>query len=133
MATSKSENQRASRRRWSLAEKRRIVELTMREGSSIRVIAHEQGVHPTSLSHWKALYRAGKLDARASHVRACVSSATLLPVTIMPARHAQQIANDPGGGPSIVQITFLSGATMRMETGVLDAGVICAVIAQLRR
>jgi transposase-like protein len=47
------------------AEKRRIVQLTLVEGASVVAIAHEHGVHPNSLGQWKALYRAGKLDAPA--------------------------------------------------------------------
>ena len=53
---------KSPRRRHSLSEKRRrIVELALREGSSIDAIAREQGVHPNSLrqvesavSGWKA-------------------------------------------------------------------------------
>ncbi|HEY9084924.1 MAG TPA: transposase [Candidatus Tyrphobacter sp.] len=64
MPGSKAPKQRAPRRRWPIAEKRRIVELTLRDGASIRAVAREQGVHPTSLCHWKVLYRAGKLNAQ---------------------------------------------------------------------
>ncbi|MBC5807711.1 MAG: transposase [Candidatus Eremiobacteraeota bacterium] len=137
MVVSKRAKQRAPRRRWPLCEKRRIVELTLREGASIRAIARERGVHPTSLCHWKALYRAGKLDARlpqAPRAHARASSGTFLPVTITSAVHAPQPARDSGGcDPSIVQITLPSGATLRIEMGVLEAGVVCALVAQLQR
>jgi transposase-like protein len=64
MAARKAPEQRAPRRRWPLAEKRRIVELTLGEGASLLAVAREHGVHPNSLGRWKALYRAGKLDAQ---------------------------------------------------------------------
>lgn len=136
MEGAKTPKQRAPRRRWPLAEKQRIVELTLREGASIREVAREQGVHPTSLSHWRALYRAGTLGAQASaapRARACVSSAMLLPVTITSAAHMPRPAGDSRAGTaSVVQIALPSGATLRIETGVLDAGVVCALIAQLQ-
>ena len=132
MAQSESQNQRAPRRRWPLAEKRRIVELTLREGASLRAIAQEHGVHPTSLCHWKSLYRAGKLNARAPR-GSRISSATLLPVRITPSAHAPRRESDSSMcAPSIVQIVLPSGATLRIETGVLDAAVVCALITQLR-
>jgi len=68
MAATESPEQRTPRRRWPQAEKRRIVELTLRAGASLAAIALEHGVHPTSLNHWKALYRAGKLDAQVKSI-----------------------------------------------------------------
>jgi transposase-like protein len=135
MGESRAQKQRPPRRRWPISEKRRIVELTLREGASTRAIAREQGVHPTSLSHWKALYRSGKLNAQfpqAPRVRARAPRATFLPVTVAPA--VQTLQRDWGlDGPSIVQITLPSGATLRIETGVLDAAIVCGLIAQLQR
>src|SRR6202034_1165029 len=120
MPGSKAPKQRSPRRHWPISEKRRIVDLTLREGTSSRAIAREHGVNPTSLCQWKALYRAGKLDAQPPQARARVraSGATFLPVTIAPEVEAPQ--RDWGiGGPSIVQVTLRSGATLRIETGVL--------------
>src|SRR5664279_6489857 len=63
MAAAKSPSQRAPRRYLPPAEKRRIVELTLVEGASVVGIARESDVNPNSVHRWKALYRAGKLDA----------------------------------------------------------------------
>ena len=65
MAATQSPKQRALRRSWSPAEKRRIVELTLRASVSVLAIAREHGVRPNSLHRWRALYRAGKLNAQA--------------------------------------------------------------------
>jgi transposase-like protein len=51
MAATPAPKQRAPRRSWPSAEKRRIVELTLREGASLLAIAREHGVHPNSLGH----------------------------------------------------------------------------------
>lgn len=135
MTGSKVGKQRVRRRRLPLSEKRRIVELTLGKGASIRAIAREQGVNRNSLYQWQALYRAGKLTVEgALRAPAKAASATFLPVTIAPAARALQPAS--GGrssGLSIVQLTLGSGATLRIEAGALDAGFVCALIAELRR
>ena len=139
MAATESPTQRAPRRRWPPAEKRRIVELTLRAGVSVSAIAREYGVHPTSLNHWKALYRAGKLDAQvksAPRVPGPAASATFVPVNVLPAMRKPQPAtrSDAAAARSgIVQLVLASGATLRIETGALDAALVCALVAELQR
>jgi transposase len=133
MPGSKASNQRP-RRRLPLSEKRRIVELTLHNGASLRSVAREQGVNRNSLYQWQALYRAGKLNAeRAPRTRAVAPRAAFLPVTIAAARRALQPPAAQSSAPSIVQLILASGATLRIETGTLDAGLICALVAELRR
>ena len=62
MAATKAPKERAPHRHWPMAEKRRIVELTLRPGASFVAVAREHGVNPNSLYRWRRLYRAGKLD-----------------------------------------------------------------------
>jgi transposase-like protein len=139
MAATKAPTQRAPRRRWPLAEKRRIVELTLGEGASVLAIAREHGVHPNSLGQWKALYRAGKLDAQvksAPRVHVPAASATFVPVSVVPAvRRPQPAARADAAAcrSGIVQLVLASGATLRIETGALDAALVCALVAELRR
>ena len=136
MASTKVPSPRAPGRRWPLAEKRRIVELTLRAGASIQAIAQEQGIHPTSLSHWRTLYRAGKLDMPpTSPVRDSMARATFLPVSIAPAVREPQPTPRHRGTCSgdVLHLTLVSGATLRIETGALDAGVLCALVAELQR
>lgn len=122
-----------ARRRWPLSEKRRIVELTLREGASIRAIAREHSVHPTSLCHWRARYRAGKLEAQpAQRTRAAASSAMLLPVTLVPATGSAQPPFD-SHARAVIEFTLSSGHMLRIEMGMLDAGFVCALVAQLQR
>ena len=139
MEATESPTHRAPRRRWPPAEKRRIVELTLRAGASALVIAREHGVHPTSLNHWKALYRAGKLDAQvrsAPPVPGPAASAKFLPVNVLPAVRSPEPATRPDAAASrsnIVQLVFATGATLRIETGALDAALVCALVAELQR
>jgi transposase len=139
MSATKEPKARAPRRHWPPAEKRRIVELTLRAGASVLAIAREHGVHPNSLHQWKALYRAGKLDAQvksAPRVPSPAASAKFVPVNVLPAVRRPQPATHPDAAESrssIVQLVLASGATLRIESGALDAALVCALVAELQR
>jgi len=133
MAVSHAPNRRAPHCRLPLSEKRRLVELTLREGASVRAIAREHGINRNSLYQWQALYRAGKLGAHQSgRGGVAAPSATLLPVMLAPeVRRATSGAQ--AGNVNVVQLMLASGATLRIETGALDAELLCALVAQLQR
>ena len=137
MAAAKARQPRAPRHRQPLAEKRRVVELTLGTGASVDAIAREHNVHPNSLYQWRRLYRAGELDAqlkRAVRVAGPLASASFVPVTVVPAVRSLQPSSAVGTAcRSIVQLVLASGATLRIETGALDAGLVCALLAELRR
>lgn len=139
MSGSKVSQPRPPRRQWPSAEKRRIVELTLRAGTSVGAVARKYGVDPTSLSHWRRLYRAGELAesvASPSRTVGPAADATFVPVHIIPdARKldapAHRIAQSCSRG--IVQVVLASGATLRVETDTLDPALVCALVAELRR
>ena len=148
MAAAKSPTQGAPRRHLPPAEKRRIVELTLVEGASVVAIAREHGVHPNSLGQWKALYRAGKLDAPVkpvAHVAGPAANVTFMPVSVVPQmrsaglsrqRAVPQVSARPdesASGSSVVQLVLATGATLRLETRALDAAFVCALVAELQR
>lgn len=136
MAASPAATHCAPRRQWPISEKRRIVELTLVSGVSVRAVGLEQGVHPTSLSHWRTLYRAGELEAQAAARVGSSVPATFLPVKIASTVRAVQQktpryeARASGG---VVELTLPSGASLRLESDELDAAVVCALVAELRR
>jgi len=143
MAATETRNSSDRLRRWSLSEKRRIVELTHRKGASISEIALAHGLHPTSLSHWRSLYRAGKLSDASprAHPSGATVQATLLPVMIS-TRHpgdasVSQAVVDSSAilrthENAVIHVSFSSGATLRIETGSLDVTFVCALLAELR-
>jgi transposase-like protein len=138
-SASQAPNRARSSCRRSIAERRRIVELTFHEGASVSEIAIAHGIHPTSLSHWRSLYCRGELteDSSKNLSPVVAPTAAFLPVDISP-------ESPRAGGPTvahsvvstrernIVQITLSSGATLRMETSTLDAGFVCALLAEVR-
>ncbi len=139
MAATPAPKQRATRRRLSPAEKRRIVELTLVEGASLPAIAREHGVHPNSLGQWKSRYLAGQLDTPhnpAARVRSTVASAMFVPVSVVAeVRRAQSAASCDSAiaRSAVMQLVLASGTTLRIETSALDAAFVCAVVAELQR
>ena len=143
MSESEAPRHAARGRRWPTVEKRRIVELTMRKGASISKIALAHGVHATSLSHWRALYRSGKLTGESPQKHACGSavSAKFLPVTIAaePERNTRSPRATVRSSLSMqmrarhtVYISLPSGVTLSFETGALDVAFIRALLTELR-
>ncbi len=63
------------RKRWSLEEKRRIVDLTLAAGASVARVAQAEGVNANQVFQWRRAYRNGEL-------RSGGSSSALLPVVI---------------------------------------------------
>jgi len=64
------------RRRRSIAEKRRIVELAMQPGASVARVAREHGVNANMVHYWRKLYRQGRLGENKAN------SVHLLPVSV---------------------------------------------------
>ena len=95
------------RRRWSAAEKQRLVTATLEPGASVSAIAREAGVHPGQLYGWR----------RQQRVRQQIGFASV------------QVAAEPAltevAGVGTIEIEFASGARMRI-TGVVDAATLAA-------
>ncbi len=64
-----------TRRLRSKAERRRIVEETLKPGASVSLVARSHDVNTNQLFTWRRQYRAGKLEVEAT-------SGTLLPVRV---------------------------------------------------
>ncbi len=98
-------------------------------------IAREHGVSRNSLYQWQALYRAGKLNAEPTpRTHSAARSVTFLPVAIAAVGHPpRSCAEAPSNALSVVHLTLVSGAALRIETGALDAGLLCALVAELQR
>lgn len=79
------------RKRWSVEEKRRIVELTLLPGASVARVAQAEGVNANQVFLWRRAYRNGEMLP-------ADSTALLLPVMIE--------AEDAGDA----EITLASGA-----------------------
>ena len=99
------------RRRWSAAEKERLVAATLEPGASVSAIAREAGIHPSQLCGWRRQLRA----------RPAIGFA--------PVRIAEGASAVLAGGGAI-EIEFATGARMRVM-GAVDSTTLTAAIAAL--
>jgi transposase len=100
------------RRRWTAAEKQRLVAATLEPGANVSAIAREAGIHPGQLYGWRRQLR-GQLQIGFAPVQ----------ITCTPAA-----AVSPAGG--VIEIELAPGIRMRI-TGVVDGTTLTAAIAAL--
>jgi transposase len=100
------------RRRWSEAEKERLVTATLEPGASVTAIAHEAGIQPGQLYGWR----------RQARAQAAIGFA---PVRIASGPASADLAI--GGA---IEVEFASGARMRI-IGTVDAATLAAAVAAL--
>jgi transposase len=120
----------------TVAEKRRIVELTLQVGASVAKVALAEGVNSHQVFDWRRAYLKGKLEPKGQR------SAALLPVVLSPAEASaatldaavaekssiKPIAAMPGGA---IHIEMSGRVKIRVEGGV-DAALLRAVLESLR-
>jgi transposase len=97
----------AKRRRFSLAEKQRLVAATLKSGASVAAVAREAGIRATQLYGWRLRLRGST------------------PKGFAPVRIAPEVA---AGGT--LEIDFVTGARMRIS-GAVDIAVMAAAVAAL--
>lgn len=111
----------------SVEEKRRIVEATFAQGTSIARVAREHGVNSNQVFQWRYEYRKGILGGRPK------PEAKLLPVVVTepePVAHSEVAAICAGSGGSI-HVELPSGVCVRIESNV-DRQLVRTVLESLR-
>jgi transposase len=76
----------------TVAEKRRIVELTLAPGMSVARVAQAEGVNSHQVFQWRRAFRAGGLMERSK------KTAELLPVTLTAEGVGQALPSQPRAG-----------------------------------
>lgn len=113
----------------TVAEKRRIVELTFQPGMSVARVAQAEGVNSHQVFQWRRAYRQGGLDETGS------GSSTLLPV-VLSERGKKTVEQGEGRASASVagaiHIELPGGVSIRVERGA-DLGLLQAVIERLRQ
>jgi transposase len=122
----------SNRQRRSIAEKRRIVEETLAEGSSVARVARAHGVNANQVFQWRRLYRAGRLGGTPSSTSTAIK---LLPVRVeASASSASELASASGLSPASSSGTIhikLGQAQIRIE-GNADPVLLRTVLESLR-
>lgn len=119
------------RRRWTVSEKRRIVEDTLSSTRSLASLARQHGVNANQLFSWRKQYHAGQLceDQFAEPAR----SVQLLPVSVADdeplAVEQEQIKTL---APRLTMNIEIPGRALVSVEGAIDATFIRAVLEGLR-
>ena len=107
-------------RRWrSVAEKRRIVELTLVPGASVALVARAHGVNANQVFKWRREFERGKLPAAAS------VASSLLPVVLSG-------VDKPQTSSGCIHIELQGGALISIESGA-DPGLLRTILESLRK
>jgi len=112
-----------SRRRWSIEDKRRIVQETFVSGASVSRVAQRHALNANQLFQWRKKYREGRLGSRATP--------KLLPVAITDERltEAEKVAGPIPSAPlGIIKIVLPKGKLRiegRVELMTLRAAIEC--------
>ena len=107
------------RRRWSRAEKERIVAAAMEPGAVASEIARAAGIHSSQLFRWRQ-----QLCKRAQ-VPAAFDSVAVIPE---PGAASPTLAEKAG----VIEVELASGGRMRI-TGAVEARTVAAVIKALSK
>ena len=101
------------RRRWSRAEKERIVAAAMEPGAVASAVAREAGIQASQLFRWRRQYDAARF-----------ASLTLEGPTDAAPITALQMS------PGVIEVEFKTGARLRI-CGPVDASIVAAVMQAL--
>ncbi|MDE5446966.1 transposase [Bradyrhizobium sp. CSA207] len=115
------------RRRWTTAEKLRIVEESLAPGTSVVEVARRHDVHRNLVTAWRRQVRTGVIACGPEPLTRRGDDVGFAAVSIAPDR---QPLTAPSGSCGAIEIEFAAGARMRI-TGAVDAATLSAVVAAL--
>jgi len=120
------------RMRRSVAEKRRIVELTFQPGQSVARVALAEGVNSHQVFQWRRAYRVGEL------VDAEEQASSLLPVVVSatgsagPVERQQTVSQEASVPSGAIHIEFPGRVVITVERGA-DRAALQAILESLRK
>jgi transposase len=121
--------ERRVRRFRSVAEKRRIVELTFEPGASVALVARAHGVNANQVFAWRRAFKSGELAVPAAPATA------LLPVTVSArcgAEMGELAAEQPRATVGAIHIEFPGRALISVESGA-DPSLVRSILESLRK
>jgi transposase len=114
------------RRRWTSAEKGRIVEESLTSEASVVEVARRHDIHPNLLHLWRRQARVGLMAARGQAGAVPAETVRFAAVAVASNEHVS------AASPGMIEIEFASGARLRI-TGLVDAATASAAIAAVVR
>jgi transposase len=106
------------RRRWSAAEKLRMVEESLAPGSRVTEVARRHDIHPNLLHLWRRQARTGVLSVRADN------RARFVPVAVAMRKEASAVTAAAAGVGSVIEIVLRNGRVLRLPEGVTPARAV---------
>jgi transposase len=122
------------RQRYTIEEKRRIVEETHVRGASVATVARRHEVNANQVFAWRQLYRRGLLEVSGAHSAPSMLPVTVTTPTVLPTeRRGERVGvKDRQPRAGCIEIDLANGRCIRMH-GHVDAKVLARVIAVLER
>jgi transposase len=117
------------RRKYSLAEKRSMVEQTRQPGASVPEVALRHGVNANLLSVWRRLDRQGRLVENGRPKTAALLPVQVSTPTLLPTEHAVVPAPSKIVSASI-EVDFGSGRRLRV-LGPIDGAILRDLVSAL--
>ena len=121
------ESERRVRRFRSVAEKRQIVQLSMKSGASVAEVAQAHGLNANQVFKWRRAFERGEL------VEAGAASTALLPVTVTTPVEAEIRESAGHQQPAVtgsIRIEFPGRVTISVESGA-DATLVRTILESL--
>jgi transposase len=115
-----------ARRRWSEADKRRLVAETFGPGATVHGVARRHGVSPSQLFAWRKLYRVGAGLERAVPVPGVAGFAAVEIAPAVPPSVADVVPAPSG----LIEIELAGGDRVRVS-GAADPAVVAATLRAL--
>jgi transposase len=117
---------RRARKRRSVAEKRRIVELTLQPGASVALVARAQGVNANQVFAWRRALERGELSEPS------VAPGGLLPVTVSAGHQTASCSCICERAASSIHVEFPGRALLSIEAGA-DPALLRVLLESLRK
>jgi transposase len=116
------------RRRWTTAEKLRIVEECLAAETSIVEVARRHGVHPNQLHGWRRQARLGLLGA---DVAVVTQDCRFVPIAVAPSENkdCKQPKAAVDAAPPIIELVLRNGLVLRLPENVTPARAAALVEA----
>ena len=115
------------RRRWTTAEKLRLVEETLTPEANIAAVARQHDLHPNLLHAWRQQARSGALAAHIKSKPTPGQSAGFVAVRLAPERPVVAATPAPSGA-GLIEVEFANGSRIRV-TGAVDPAILVGVLA----
>lgn len=106
------------RRRWSAAQKMRMVEESLAPGSGVTEVARQHDIHPNLLHLWRRQARTGVLSVGAE------TAARFVPVAIARGHGAAAVTMDGVGLGPVIEVVLRNGRVLRLPEGVTPARAV---------